>query len=85
MSIKKGTMRVIKRVERETGMRFAKRDSEPGYYQFFWTEYFRVREMDGGVSTECETFTETFHNVAEMLDFVRKPAASLLKCEGVTA
>lgn len=85
MSIRKGTMRVIKRVERETGMRFAKRDSEPGHFEFFWFEYFKVREMDGGVSTEYETFTETFHNVAEMLDFVRKPAVALLKCEGVTA
>lgn len=85
MSIRKGTMRVIKRVERETGMTFSQRQSEPGYYQFFWHEYFRFREMDGGVSTEYETFTETFHNVAEMLDFVRKPAVALLKCEGVTA
>ena len=85
MSIRKGTMRVIKRVERETGMTFSQRLSEPGYYQFFWYESFRVREMDGGVSTEYETFTETFRNVAEMLDFVRKPAVALLKCEGVTA
>lgn len=85
MSIGKGTMRVIKRVERETGMRFAKRDSEPGHFEFFWFEYFRVREMDGGISTEYETFTEVFHSVAEMLDYVRKPAVALLKCEGVTA
>lgn len=42
-------------------------------------------EIDGGVSTEYETFTETFRNVAEMLEFVRKPAVTLLKCEGVTA
>lgn len=78
MSIRKGTMRVIKRVERETGMTFSKRQSEPGYYRFFWTEYFKVREMDGGVSTEYETFTETFRNVAEMLDFIRTLPVALL-------
>lgn len=82
MGIRKGTMRVIKRVERETGMRFAKRDSEPGHFEFFWFEYFKVLEMDGGISTEYETFTEVFHSVAEMLDFVRKPAVALLNTKG---
>ena len=79
MSIKKETWRVIKRVERETGMRFCKRFSEPHYYEFYWDVHFCVLEMDGGITKECESFKETFSSVKEMLDYIRIPARGLMR------
>ena len=74
MSIRKGTLRVIRRVERETGMTFSKLYSEPHFYYFDYEENFRTW------TGEIDSFTisEVFHSVAEMLDFVKTPRRGLL-------
>lgn len=67
--MKRSVRRIIKRVEFETGMRCS--EAEPHWFEFYCNISYRVAEMDGGVTTEYNTFTEKFHSVREMFDYVR--------------
>lgn len=67
--MKRSIRRIIKRVEFETGMTCS--EAEPHSFEFYCNIPYHVAEMDGGVTTEYSTFTETFHSAREMLDYVR--------------